>query len=240
MEGNAMFLFSVAGLNVRVDNLYPETEEKCAAYRIESDTAYDLTISMTQGQIAAAQKYMKDRFGQMLSLGQAEAEFIHLDLYRQLFAFDAFRMHGVAVEKGGEAYIFTAPSGYGKTTHAGLWVQAFEDARIINGDNPIIRLKDGVFYAYGSPFCGKEGYHVNTGMPLKGICYLQRSIENRIERMEPFMAFGQLMHEYEVFTHKQMEQATKVCNQLVEQVPAYRLFCNKEIDAARVAFEGMR
>ena len=119
-------------------------------------------------------------------------------------------------------------------------MKAFDDARIINGDNPIIRLRDGVFYAYGTPFCGKEGYNVNTGAPLKGICYLQRSGENRIERMEPYMAFGQLMHEYEVYAQQQMEKATRVCNQLVEEVPVYRLFCNKEIDAARVAFEGMR
>lgn len=235
-----MFLFSVAGLNVRVNNLYPETEEKCAAYKIAPDSAYDLSIGMTPEQIRAAQEFMKKTCREELSPGKAEAEFIHMDLYRQLFEFDAFRMHGVAIEKGGNAYIFTAPSGYGKTTHASLWEKAFDDARIINGDNPIMRLRDGVFYAYGSPFCGKEGYNVNTCAPLKGICYLQRSKENRIERMEPTMAFGQLMHEYEAYAHRQMEQAIKICSQLVEQVSVYRLFCNREMEAARIAFEGMR
>jgi len=153
---------------------------------------------------------------------------------------DAICLHATAVEYRGHAYLFTAPSGYGKTTHARLWVKAFApEARIINGDHPIVRWRNGMFYAYGTPFCGKEGYNVNIGVPVRGICYLTHSETNRIWPMDPAVAFAQFFYDTypkEENTEKHMALLTR----LVEHVPVYQLYCNQDEEAARVAYQGMQ
>lgn len=138
----------------------------------------------------------------------------------------------------GAAYAFTAPSGYGKTTHARLWLEAFgPEARIINGDHPLIRCQNGEFIAYDTPFCGKEGYNVNTGVPLRGICYLTHSQDNRIRPMAHSMALAQLFYDT-CFAKDTVGQYLSFITQLVEHIPVYQLYCNT--DADRVAYLGMQ
>ena len=66
---------------------------------------------------------------------------------KKILSFDAMLMHCAAVSVDNEAYLFTAVSGTGKTTHINLWRKKFGDRFfVINGDKPIIRLIDGKFY----------------------------------------------------------------------------------------------
>ena len=142
----------------------------------------------------------------------------------------------------GEGYAITAPSGYGKTTQARLWLKAFPGkARIINGDNPIFRKENEDFMAYGTPFCGKEGYQVNIGVPLKGFCYLKHGETNFIRRMDSTVAFAQLLREYQCrFTAEYQERHMELLQQFVETVPVYVLTCNLDGQAPIVAYEGMK
>ena len=82
----------------------------------------------------------------------------------------------------GQAYLFSADSGVGKSTHSRLWQQVFGDQRvtIINDDKPALRLRDGVWYVYGTPWSGKYGLNHNLCYPLAGICFLERSKTNKI------------------------------------------------------------
>lgn len=64
-------------------------------------------------------------------------------------------MHGTVVDHNGQAYMFTAPSGTGKTTHAKLWLDNLPDAFIVNGDKPFIIAGDEQPKACGTPWAGK-------------------------------------------------------------------------------------
>lgn len=163
-------------------------------------------------------------------------------IYPQLPQFDALWLHSAVMEMDGEGYAVTAPSGYGKTTHARLWLKAFPGkARIINGDNPIVRKEGEGFVAYGTPFCGKEGYQVNIGVPLKGFCYLKHGETNSIRRMDSTVAFAQLLREYQCrFTAEYQERHMELLQQFVETVPIYVLTCNLDGQAPIVAYEGMK
>ena len=151
-------------------------------------------------------------------------------------------LHSVLLEMDGEGYAITAPSGYGKSTQGQLWLKAFPDrARIINGDNPIVRKEGEGFVAYGTPFCGKEGYQVNIGVPLKGFCYLKHGETNSIRRMDSTVAFAQLLREYQCrFTAEYQERHMELLQQFVETVPIYVLTCNLDGQAPIVAYEGMK
>lgn len=101
-------------------------------------------------------------------------------------------VHGVAVAYKNAAYLFTAPSGVGKTTHANLWLDNLADAYILNGDKPFLEVGDTIV-AWGSPWCGKERDSKNKSEELKAICILERSEENSIMEISFEQAFPLLL-----------------------------------------------
>ena len=93
-------------------------------------------------------------------------------------------VHGSVVAYKDSAYLFTADSGVGKTTHSRLWTSNLNDAYILNGDKPFISTNEKVI-AWGSPWCGSERYGRNEGVELKAICLLQRADTNAIFEISP-------------------------------------------------------
>ena len=81
-------------------------------------------------------------------------------------------IHAAAVEKNGEAYAFSGPSGIGKSTRAKAWEETL-DAELINGDRPLVDTRN--LELYGIPWDGKEQCFRNVHYPLKAICEVRRS-----------------------------------------------------------------
>ncbi len=239
-----MFYIQIAELLIKIDNRYDEVEERCRGYVVHAEREPDMTIRASDELIERLYEWFEKHENGLHTRGEAEFYSVHRYIYPLLPHFEAVWMHACVVEVDGEGYAFTAPSGYGKTTHARLWLEMFgERACIINGDNPVIRLRDGVFYVYGTPYGGKEGYQMNKGVPLKGICYLSHSEQNHIKRMEPMMAYGQLIRENEkayMMTDENQEKMLKVLKVLVEKVPVYSLYCNQQKESAEIAYQAMK
>lgn len=154
---------------------------------------------------------------------------------------DGFLMHGVALEYEGKGYIFTAKSGVGKTTHARLWQEYFgeDKVRIINGDKPLIRKKNGKFYAYGTPWCGKEGYNINASCEVTAICFVTRGESNSIAEIGEEEALARLMAQIMILDSANLEKQLELIGSMVESVSRYKLSCNKSKEAAKVAYDGM-
>lgn len=238
-----MFYLKVAGLVIAIDNQYSDIIDFCKSY-----TADEQDKMLSIGVIRALPedlKWCKQYFREVehieVSDARAERDSIAYALYPVLPMHSAFWLHACVVEVDGEAYAFTAPPGVGKTTHAKLWLKLLgKRARIINGDNPIIRLHDGRFYAYGTPWCGKEGWNVNTGVPLKAVCYIDHGEENALKKLSEQEAYGRLV----IFSRYYMTRENTgfmldLYEQLVKQVPVYQMNCNMTLDAARISYEGM-
>ena len=168
-----------------------------------------------------------------------------LEIYRMICDFvvanGGMLMHGAVIKYDSAAYMFTAPSGTGKTTHIRQWKELYGDkVQIINGDKPLIRYLDGEFIAYGTPWCGKEHYNVNTKAPLKGIVLLSRGEENSIEAINPEKLNKFLLKQ--VYMPKSREgilNTLDFADKLFTTVPLYSLKCNISTDAARVACESI-
>lgn len=237
-----MFYIKIAKLLVQVNNHYDLIRQQCQPYLVEPHREPDLVMEADEKEIAFGKAWFLQH--EHTEITDAESEFSRapFSIYSKLPAFGAMWLHSVLLEMDGEGYAITAPSGYGKSTQGQLWLKAFPDrARIINGDNPIVRKEGEGFVAYGTPFCGKEGYQVNIGVPLRGFCYLKHGEANSIRRLEPSLAFGQLMREYQGrFTPQNQEKYMELLQQFAEKVPVYVLTCNMDAEAAVVAYEGMK
>jgi len=101
--------------------------------------------------------------------------------------------HSSVIDIGGEAVLFTAPCGTGKSTQAALW-EKYRHAFIINGDKSMIYEKDGVCLVSGVPFSGSSDICHNRTLPVKAVVRLSQAKENRIERLKGFNAY-KVLHE---------------------------------------------
>ena len=152
-------------------------------------------------------------------------------------------LHASAIEVDGKAYLFSGPSGVGKSTHTGLWKQMLgEGARIFNDDKPALRYMDGVWYAYGTPWCGKDGININLKVPVAGICFLKRGEENSIRRLTKQEAsFSVVAQTVRRFRNEELlDRMLALVEQLTGDIPIYELTNRPELEAARLSFETMR
>lgn len=176
--------------------------------------------------------------------GYAATELENTAIYRKIAEklpeYDALVFHGSAVAVGNRAYLFTAKSGTGKTTHTNLWLKNIEGSFVVNGDKPILRVMDGKPVVCGTPWMGKEGLGQNGIVPLAAICFLDRGQENRIENVAFQAAFPRLLGQsYRPETGAGVVKTVKLLEKIGQSVPLYELFCNMEDEAALVAFGGM-
>ena len=148
-------------------------------------------------------------------------------------------LHSSAVVVDGRAYLFSAASGTGKSTHTELWLKKFgERAYILNDDKPALRLIDGVWHACGTPWSGKYDISKPVCVPLAGIAFLNRDTTNHIERYTGPMAAFELMNQ--TLRHeKKTAQLMSILDRLVSSVPIWKLFCNMDPAAADVSYNAM-
>ncbi len=159
-----------------------------------------------------------------------------------LLNYEGVYLHSSAVALDNKAYLFSAPCGTGKSTHTRLWQQVFgEAAQVFNDDKPALRYLDDVWYAYGTPWCGKDGININTKVPVAGICFLKQGPENKIRRMSKLEAaqriIGQTIFKFDdaSLLDKLLVQVEK----LVAKIPVFEMENRPEPDAVKLSYETM-
>lgn len=168
------------------------------------------------------------------SFESCESLCIYRAIGEQLPQFDRFVFHGAAIEYQGNAYMFTAPSGTGKTTHINLWKKYLGDmVSVINGDKPIVKASK-TSIVYGTPWAGKEGYQHNTSAPLKAICILKQGKTNCITRLDKSNAVNHIMRQvYLPQDPTALSKTLVLMGTVIENTPVYMLEC----DISKTAFE---
>ena len=152
-------------------------------------------------------------------------------------------LHASAVAMEGKCYLFSAPSGTGKSTHTKQWQKYFgaERALIINDDKPAVRKEADGWVVYGTPFSGKTDEQLNRKGKLQGICMLERGKTNEIRRMDPQEAVLLLMRQTLVPRRQEMaEKLLGMLDELFREVPVYQMQCTISECAAKMAYESMR
>ena len=161
--------------------------------------------------------------------------------YSDLIEHKGIFVHASAVAMDGKAYLFSAASGTGKSTHTALWKKVFGDrAVILNDDKPAIRLLEDQIYAYGTPWSGKTDLSKNMRVPLQGICFLVRGTENHISPISPHTAIPKLLEQTLLPNDaNRMNQLLDIVQEILERIPFYEMKCNMDPSAARLSYETM-
>lgn len=234
-----MFYIRIAELNICIKNKYDYVEKLCREYITEAAEHVDMTVSVSDGDISYELSIAETE----VTAGYAEGICIYREICKRLPAeFGAYLFHSAVIEYNGDGFAFAAKSGTGKSTHIMLWHKAFGNGvHVVNGDKPIMRFIGDRLYAYGTPWCGKEGWHSNTKVPIKGICFIERAAENSIRKINADEAVMRIFHQ--ILTPSDMETVDALfplLDRTLREVPCYVLGCNISEEAAVVAYNGMK
>ena len=228
--------YNIADIIVDLDVQYPRLKKQIEAYKYYGDANVNVEIRLTE-------KLYEAYFEKYPNIEREMIEYISLgsEYYTALLHFNGMLIHSSCIVYEDKAYLFSAPCGTGKSTHTQLWLRRFPGSYILNDDKPAIRIcSDGIF-AYGTPFSGKTDLNVNKRVPIGGICMVQRSETNSIERISDEEAlFGILDQTVRPQEEENMDKVLAVLDKIVRNVPVYRLKCNMELEAAEVAYNGMK
>lgn len=211
-----------------------DMEQRCAAYITQDQKEPDVVIREEDFE---PQRWEGASYEMVCYMETARL------FYYDILRLGAMMLHSAAVAYEGRAYLFSGPSTVGKSTHTRLWPAVLgEGVRFFNDDKPALRCIDGVWYAYGTPWCGKDGVNMNVKIPVAGICFLKQAKENKIRRLTEKEA---AIYAFYQSTRKnpdpqKISDLLFVVDKLARQVPMYELENKPEPDAARLSYETMR
>ena len=219
--------------------IYKYTAKLCENYLYSGSGEPEFSAVMTENDIAAEKsnagaENFPDYYLESLAVFRKLCDYILS--FRQGIIF-----HSSAIAVDGKAYLFTAPSGTGKSTHARLWREMLGDkAVMINDDKPIIRFVDGDFYVYGTPWNGKHHLDTNARAKIAAICEIRQGKENKIGKISPQEMLNVVFHQTLMPTElDKVNNLLAILDKMLTAVPLYRLECDISREAAELSYNAM-
>lgn len=240
------FTIEVAGLRAGVAAHFDSTRRYCEKYLTEGTPEVEVAVSMADIAFEREKCRQENQRSGVPVQDFPDAYLETIALQRKityaLFPRRTLLFHGSVVAVDGAAYLFTAVSGTGKSTHTALWRRMLgEKAVMINDDKPFLRVENDRVLAFGTPWSGKHRLDTNTSAPLKAICILERGAENGITPIPAREALPMLFQQStRPPENAQMPAYMDLIDGVARNVEFYRLRCNMDPDAAQVAYEGMK
>ena len=223
--------YLIAGLAVDME-VSGRTQAQAEPYLAPVNGPADITLSCDARRVLELNPELENlEIAEYLGTGMRFAK--HILQHQGTF------LHASAVILDGKAYLFSANSGTGKSTHTEKWCRLF-GATYLNDDKPVLRYIDGLWMAYGAPWSGKHDLSSPVGVPLGGIAFLERGDENRIYPMGADQAVPRLLHQsLWKLSQQQMEAQLTLVDRLVRQIPIWELTCRNEDAAAYLSHSVM-
>lgn len=234
-------IYKIADKTIEIISLHKGVHMLCKDYICEGTP--DFSVKTEQKDIDFERMHATDE-GDIarVSDNYLETLAVYRKIADKMLDYDTILFHGSCIAVDGKGYLFTAKSGTGKSTHTRFWREYFGDrAMMINDDKPLIRMTEQGAIVYGTPWNGKHRLGENTSAPLHALCVLERANENHIEKINKKEVYTILLQQ----THRPgsalgMHKMLSLVDKMTSYTSFYRLGCNLDPDAARVAYEGMQ
>lgn len=232
-----MDIYKIAELNIGVENHSDFTKEYMKDYlfnECEPDFVVTVTKEMTDYEKEIAIEVVPEPYYELTAI-------LRFICHTIVEKYNAFFLHCSCLEYEGEAIVFTAKSGTGKSTHSSLWRKYLGDkVTMINDDKPIVRFLDGRFYIYGTPWNGKHSLSNNIKAPIKAIYYLHQAKENKVQRCDSLSAISKLLSQTVLPDNKVvMNNLLDMLEQLLSTTPMFDLYCDISENAVEAVFNSL-
>ena len=163
-----------------------------------------------------------------------------------IFAFagskqNALLVHASLVRQNGFGYAFIAKSGTGKSTQVSMWLRHLPGCDLMNDDNPVIRIIEGIPWIYGSPWSGKTPCYRNVKSRLGAITQILRAPINSVERLSPIDALVNFIPACSTikWDERIYDEIISNITCIIETTPFYMLHCLPNKESAMVCNEAI-
>lgn len=229
--------YLIAGLVTEFEPRYDNLRDLAAPFAYDGERATDITLCVSEESL----KKTHEKMAAGTNPGQTENFLMSSAFSRAAIPYGVMLVHSSAIVYEGRAYLFSAQSGVGKSTHTRLWLQEFGDrVHILNDDKPVVRIDGDRVTVCGTPFDGGSGIANKEDVPLGAIVFLERGEENRVRVPDTKEILQQL---YFATVHKvnrlSAEAMLENFSALLPLAKFYVLTCNMDREAAHVAFDSI-
>lgn len=148
--------------------------------------------------------------------------------------------HSSSFMVNGGAFLITARSGVGKSTHSRNLNTYIGDGFVyINDDKPLIRVDENNVTVYGTPWNGKERRGNNISAPLKAVLFLSRGATNTYRKIvnKEEIYVKMISQIYLPKEKAKREKALKVADMLLKNVNFYEINVTKDAESAKMTYE---
>lgn len=158
----------------------------------------------------------------------------YLAIERQMIQSDSIILHSSFIVVNGEAILFTAPSGTGKSTQADLW-ERYGSAQIMNGDRTLLVPVEEGWCAAGFPFSGSSKIFHNGLFPVKALVMISQAPENSGEFLSSADAFKRSYPEIvrNYWSREYEDRVVVLLEKFLLGVSKIAFKCNMDEDAVR-------
>ena len=145
-------------------------------------------------------------------------------------------LHSSVISHNSKALMFLGASGTGKSTHSRIWLDNVPGTELLNDDNPVICLSDGILYVYGTPWSGKTPCYRNVKSPVQAIVRLSQAYENRIAPVSGLEAYALFIGSVSCarWERSVMDKVTSLLSDIVSSVSFFALGCRPDAEAVSV------
>ena len=241
------FCLRLAQENILVRTLYSYTHNLCAEFLVEPGSFETPSIEVEtseedidfEREMSVQLAMQENRAPRQFSDGYLESLAVYRKIATAFIEHDVMLFHGSAVQVDGKAYLFTAPSGTGKSTHTNLWKELLGTRMsYINDDKPLLKFEGGAVSVLGTPWNGKHRLGSNVSAPLSAIVLLARDESDWIEPVLPQDAIGALYAQsYRPDGAAKITRTLALVARLAQDASIYKLGCTPTQHAARLSIE---
>ena len=227
------YISLIIGIKLNLKSIFSEYESK------GEPTFF---IKVTDEEIMKEDIIHRSQYAHRLSKATLEFCAIQRQIAIRFSNRDILLFHGSAICVDGRAYIFTAPSGTGKSTHTRLWRELLKDHDVVmvNDDKPFLKVEEGYVTVYGSPWMGKERLGCNMSAPVEAICSISQGTKNVIREATPEEMYPIFFEQsLRPFDKEGTENYLHTLDVLTRSVRLYKLECDISLEAARLSYETM-
>lgn len=230
--------YLIANLVTEYEPRYESLKKLTQPFIYEGEKEADIVIGVNDARIRSLLSEMT----QDSDLDDAEGLAVSSEFSRKVIRFHTMLIHSSALILDGKAYLFSAGSGVGKSTHTQLWLSRFGDrVHIMNDDKPVVRICDEGVFACGTPFDGGLGIALNESYPLGAIIFLERGERNAVR----IPGSKEIIQRLYFQTARLVGERTAVkmlenFDGLIAKAKFLVLTCNTDIAAADVAYNAIK
>lgn len=149
-----------------------------------------------------------------------------------------YAIHSASICYADQAYLFSASSGTGKSTHTNLWNKLY-GTEVINGDLNLLSMEGGRPVIHGIPWCGTSEMFDKRTLPLGGIILLKRADNDAVKELQPDKQALMVLQRFisPMWTGAQLASGAEFAQRLCEKILVCQLHCTKNPSAAETMRE---